>query len=87
MGKKRPPTLGELSFKFRHENSVIAVIVLIMRINTRILINIGDVRQEVPSKGLNLNLNKRIKQNPRNKKTGACIKEPMVSKFLKIQTV
>ena len=47
----------------------------------------GDVRQEWPSKGLNLNLNKRIKQNPLNKKTGACIKEPMASKFLKIQTV
>ena len=61
MGRKRPPTLREPSFKFRHWNGVIEVRCLHYAKIIRIIINIDDIRQGRPSEGPILNLNTRLK--------------------------
>ena len=56
MGRIRPPTLRKFSFKFHHENSVVEQVVLIKQIIS--VINMDDIRQEMPNEGPNLKLNK-----------------------------
>ena len=58
-------------------------VILIMRIIIRIVINMDDIRQEKVNEGPILNLNKRLKQNSRNKKFGTRVKESMAFKVLK----
>ena len=54
-----------------------------MRIIIRIIINIDDIEQERFSEGSILSLNKRIKQNSRNKKFVTRVKESMAFEVLK----
>ena len=59
-GRKRPPTLRKLSFKFRNSIVLLKHVVLIMQI-INVIINMDDIRQEKSDEGLTLSLNKRFK--------------------------
>ena len=61
MGKKRSPILRELSFKFRHENSVFEARGLNYANNYWHNNKHGDIGQESLSEGPILSLNKRLK--------------------------
>ena len=59
-GRKRPPTLRKLSFKFRYSIVLLKHVVLIMRI-INVIINMDEIRQERSDEGPTLKLNKRFK--------------------------
>ena len=58
--KKRPPALGNFSFKFHIKVVLLKHVVLIMR-RINVIINMDEIRQERPDEGPTLKLNKRFK--------------------------